>query len=235
MPPLRDSRSTDQICVTRDFISGEELEFWSSHLSNVNFWTPVIYGVIDGQPDHYTVDDEYMNEQHLNFKFRKLAKRMCKVVEHEHGDDFLTSAYVSFRRFVPGTNIGTHDDHLVEGKFDFSTRGKSENDPTQNDPLAAAYIDVSSILYYNNEYEGGELFFPHLGIEIKPEPGMLITFPSTRGYEHGVRDVVSGERWISAMHWTRTKTMAIAILGGLVPENWHTRYLDSAKVTIPLP
>jgi hypothetical protein len=50
----------------------------------------------------------------------------------------------------------------------------------------------SMIFYINNDYEGGELYFPALGFEYKPKPGDFVTFPSYEKYTHGVKPVLSG-------------------------------------------
>lgn len=50
----------------------------------------------------------------------------------------------------------------------------------------------SAIFYINDDYEGGELYFPALKFEYKPKAGDFITFPSYEKYMHGVRPVLSG-------------------------------------------
>lgn len=41
--------------------------------------------------------------------------------------------------------------------------------------------------YMNDDYLGGELFFPRLGLELKPPAKSLIIFPDGEQYSHGVR------------------------------------------------
>lgn len=53
-------------------------------------------------------------------------------------------------------------------------------------------VQYASILYLNDDYSGGELFFPNLNIEIKPKPGTLLIFPGSDKYNHGVRFVNKG-------------------------------------------
>lgn len=50
----------------------------------------------------------------------------------------------------------------------------------------------SMIFYINDDYEGGELYFPALEFEYKPKPGDFVTFPSYEKYTHGVKPVLSG-------------------------------------------
>lgn len=54
--------------------------------------------------------------------------------------------------------------------------------------------NFGAVMYLNSEYTGGEIFFPRLGLEIKPEVGMLAVFPGTLKYLHGVKKITSGTR-----------------------------------------
>jgi predicted 2-oxoglutarate/Fe(II)-dependent dioxygenase YbiX len=54
---------------------------------------------------------------------------------------------------------------------------------------------VSAIIYLNNDYEGGEVEFVNFGIKIKPEPGMLLLFPSNYAYRHIAHPVTSGTKY----------------------------------------
>jgi len=56
------------------------------------------------------------------------------------------------------------------------------------------FRDFASIVYLNDAYEGGELYFPRLDLTIKPATGMLLAFTGGWHHEHGVLKVVSGER-----------------------------------------
>lgn len=64
--------------------------------------------------------------------------------------------------------------------------------------------DISTVLFLNDDFEGGEFIFPAYRIRIKPEPGLLIAFPSTHHYLHAVEPVKSGERVVSVC-WMRVE------------------------------
>ena len=55
-------------------------------------------------------------------------------------------------------------------------------------------IEVAANLYLTDDFEGGELYFPNLGISIKPKAGQLILFPGGHEYSHGVKMVTAGKR-----------------------------------------
>jgi len=54
---------------------------------------------------------------------------------------------------------------------------------------------ISAICYLNSGYEGGEIEFVNFGVKIKPEPGMLILFPSNYAYTHIAHPVVEGTKY----------------------------------------
>lgn len=64
--------------------------------------------------------------------------------------------------------------------------------------------DLSMVFYLNDDFEGGDFVFPDLKIRVRPEPGMMICFPSTRFYLHGVEPVTKGKRY-SIVTWATVK------------------------------
>lgn len=54
---------------------------------------------------------------------------------------------------------------------------------------------VSLVGYPNDDYEGGELTFPKLGIKIKPRAGDLYIFPSTYLFSHVAEPVSNGQKY----------------------------------------
>lgn len=63
--------------------------------------------------------------------------------------------------------------------------------------------DIATLVYLNDDYEGGEIYFPEYGISIKPEPGDLLTFPDNPNFVHGVRPITSGVRYTTPRWFTR--------------------------------
>jgi Rps23 Pro-64 3,4-dihydroxylase Tpa1-like proline 4-hydroxylase len=64
--------------------------------------------------------------------------------------------------------------------------------------------DLSTVLFLNDDFEGGDFVFPQLRIRIRPEPGLLVCFPSDNHYLHGVESVSKGERF-SMVTWMTVK------------------------------
>jgi hypothetical protein len=75
----------------------------------------------------------------------------------------------------------------------------------QGRPNDFPYYDIASLFYFNDDYEGGELYFPQHGLEFKPTPRSAYFFPGDRFYTHGVRPVKSGNRFTSPFFWNIKK------------------------------
>jgi Rps23 Pro-64 3,4-dihydroxylase Tpa1-like proline 4-hydroxylase len=61
---------------------------------------------------------------------------------------------------------------------------------------------VSTVLYLNDEYTGGELFFPEIdgGYLYTPQKYECVSFPTP--YPHGVNPVISGKRYIITISYS---------------------------------
>jgi hypothetical protein len=51
------------------------------------------------------------------------------------------------------------------------------------------------VIYLNDDFDGGEVYYPTLGISIKPIKNSLVIHPGTIEYLHGVTDVTNGVRF----------------------------------------
>lgn len=59
---------------------------------------------------------------------------------------------------------------------------------------------VSTVYYVNDDYSGGELSFPYIGITIKPKAGELVIFPSTNLFSHQAEKITDGVKY-SLANW----------------------------------
>lgn len=89
------------------------------------------------------------------------------VVKSDPG--LVLSGFATIQRMQPGVELKSHTDQ--------------DTDPS---------IRYATILYLNEDYADGELFFPAKDITLKPKTGSLLIFPGTKDYEHGVKHVGDG-------------------------------------------
>jgi len=60
-------------------------------------------------------------------------------------------------------------------------------------------------LYLNNEYIGGEIYFPTQGLQFKLNAGDAVFFPGDVNYQHGVTEVTEGKRFTCPAFWNVIK------------------------------
>ena len=98
-------------------------------------------------------------------------------VKHKELNGFYDPIY-TFKAFgskwVPGTFGGLHAD---------------AQDPEP-------WIEWSTVVYLNDEYSGGEIYFPRQRFSYQPKKYSAVFFPSAgTEYLHGITKILSGERY----------------------------------------
>jgi Rps23 Pro-64 3,4-dihydroxylase Tpa1-like proline 4-hydroxylase len=56
-------------------------------------------------------------------------------------------------------------------------------------------IRYGAVVYLNDNFDGGEIYYPKANLEIKPIARSLVVHPAGMIYRHGVRTVRNGERF----------------------------------------
>jgi hypothetical protein len=120
-------------------------------------------------------DEQFDFLQPLRMALGKVEKFFRKTYEMQHTFD-MKRLYGNI--MDTGSSNPAHDD---DGDY---YDGKPEVE-----------LHYSSILMLNSNYEGGELYFEHFGIDIKLEQGDLIMFRGNAANLHGVREVLDGKRF----------------------------------------
>jgi predicted 2-oxoglutarate/Fe(II)-dependent dioxygenase YbiX len=88
-----------------------------------------------------------------------------------------------------------HVDELYHENYNVLRYRTGQEYKPHSDGSTSTGRAISAICYLNNDYEGGHIEFTRFGVKIKPEPGMLILFPSNYAYEHIAHPVTSGTKY----------------------------------------
>lgn len=97
----------------------------------------------------------------------------------EHNIDLGYLTPISIAKYSTGKQMGPHIDSYDD----------------QRSPV------LSVVLYINDNYEGGELYFKEQDVLIKPNAGSLIAFPSVAPYYHQSMTVTKGLKYMSPGFW----------------------------------
>lgn len=113
--------------------------------------------------------------------YKKINERIFNECIKEKGNLKLTLSAV-IKRY----NEGQTDNFQTQDKYVLMPHHDALKDPWQ----------IGCILYINDDYEGGEVEYPNLGIEVKPKKGTLLIHGVTNDCVHGVKKVTKGTRYM---------------------------------------
>lgn len=134
------------------------------------------------KPENIDVNDFYYKDQkHISTllydALDKAAEHYTKVLYPFAGENIKNREYsIHLLKYSVGGFLPAHQDHGISSRV------------------------LSSVMYLNDDYEGGEIEFVNSKIKIKPPAGSVIFFPSNFLYVHEVHPIISGDRY-SLPHW----------------------------------
>jgi predicted 2-oxoglutarate/Fe(II)-dependent dioxygenase YbiX len=84
--------------------------------------------------------------------------------------------------------------HLVQWREGMFLTPHADRANPDGAPHGMPWRDFASIVYLNDDYEGGAFYFSALDMLIKPSAGTLVAFTGGWHHEHGVLTVTKGTR-----------------------------------------
>jgi Rps23 Pro-64 3,4-dihydroxylase Tpa1-like proline 4-hydroxylase len=114
-------------------------------------------------------------------------------------------------KFTPGRPIYSDSAQIVRWSAGAELPPHADNIEPDGRPNATPHRSHSSVLYLNDGFVGGEIYFPGLQVRVRPEPGLLIAFTAGTEHVHGVLPILSGERFTLAGWFTQDPAMADAM------------------------
>jgi Rps23 Pro-64 3,4-dihydroxylase Tpa1-like proline 4-hydroxylase len=181
------------------FSNGEH----GNNFTDVRSWTawkddhlpePFNYQKFLPQSDLIDKNDYYYSEQ-LDIS-NKLYEALDIAADH----------YTNVLYPLAGLNIKNREYSLHLLRYD-----KGGHLPLHQDQGVSSRV-LSSVMYLNDDYMGGEIIFPQSRKMLKPEPGSIIFFPSNFMYPHEILPIVHGSKY-SMPHWYHNMRNMISSTG----------------------
>lgn len=87
------------------------------------------------------------------------------------------------------------------------------------------WIEFSTVIYLNDDFTGGEIYFPNQNFSYKPKKLSAVFFPSAGAeYVHGVTEVLSGDRYtIPIMHTSLPEYVDPDLIDERFPTIWQAK------------
>lgn len=139
-------------------------------------------------------------EAHLLVRDEKIEKIMNKV--NKKIIKYATKVYN--KKFLNNCNYGLNvhrvnsftDPHvdIIDGPIGHNIPGQIE--PTYNNWRDAWDGYLACNLYLNDDYIGGEVYFPERNYEFKPKANSLVMWPGNKHFIHGIRKTTNNSRYV---------------------------------------
>ncbi len=141
--------------------------------------------------------------------YHKLAEKINSHMVTRFQVTTLRPEQYLINRWRPGREQAPHLDYFYEEEPGHDYEKLSRNNLNKDflDTFGKMFQTkhYSSLLYLNEDYVGGELYFPEYNFSIKPEIGTLICFKGDENNLHGVKKVESGIRYTISLFWEDTE------------------------------
>ena len=199
---LKYGTGIDNIKVLENFMSEEECDRWIAFMDEYEVWDDRDHCY----PLHMAKDFDkrpiMANQYHRQME--TLGTRMVDAAANLWNDKLNKHNYCMLVVNQIGSYHKPHTDILdihYENNNPYGDKGPSTEE--QHKIFKNMWSGHLSILVYlNDDYGRGELYFPQHDYWIKPKKGSLVTFPGSLYYVHGVTAVEDKIRYV-ASQWAK--------------------------------
>jgi len=169
--------SQDQVDTFFDIIHSTSQEDWEvEYHANLKYFCMEKFGRDDVEnlvaEGKFEITQNW-KDKNFNILHHEIQRPLYDVVNSmvvKADPELILSGFATIQRMQSGVELKAHTDQ--------------KTDPS---------IKYAAIVYLNDDYVDGELFFPKLDIQLKPKAGTMLFFPGNEEYEHGVKHVGDGQ------------------------------------------
>ena len=144
--------------------------------------------------------DEIPNDIKYILKRACLGMREFISINLNNNLNYLYSEYPQIVRWNEGDEMMPHADNIEQDNIT---------------PNSSPWRSFGGVIYLNSDFEGGKIYYPRLGIEVNPKPGMVVLHPADWKYTHGVSKITKGKRYTISCFFTYDEQYA-----GFFPEDY---------------
>jgi hypothetical protein len=191
--------SIENIKIINDFIDLEDLKKIQSFLPNINEW-------MDAGENQYSQDGTCIYDasywadrqcswdilQKINIEVYNIINKYIEKMRH-----FLERSF--------NVGLSSRPPVIIKWRPGMEQRPHADKQTNDGKPNPFPTYDINSLFYYNDNFEGGELYYPDHDLIVIPKPGLAVAHPGDINYLHGVKPVISGERYTTPSFYTITE------------------------------
>jgi len=189
--------STDNIHIIKNFIDSDDVKKISMFARNIKEWS--------NQDD----TDRYDENGTCIYNASYWNDRQCShdILERIGPDIYsLINSYIEkMAQYINSAfscRVSNRPPCIIRWFEGIEQRPHADKQLEDGSPNPFPDYDINSLFYYNDDFDGGELYYPDHDLVIKPEPGLAVLHPGDINYLHGVKMVTSGDRFTTPAFYT---------------------------------
>lgn len=174
----------------KNFILKKDCEYLIEKIKDSSLWESGGSGFWDNRVINY---NRLLTYDKVAAEIMKDANLRCavKIKEEYNIDKPVYSDTLQAIRWFPEMEQTPHAD-----------------DMTNTDLKGFEHRVFGSIIYLNDNYDGGHTYYPNYNFEITPEVGKLAIHPGDPEHLHGVTKIKNNIRYTIASFWTFEKNLS---------------------------
>jgi hypothetical protein len=195
----------DTIKVIKNFMPEEDIKSFLEFAKPISKLHP-------DKTHHFTITPNSAHPNQLKTLFKTYENKMRSKAEEIYGLQLNNDRGLDLFVHPEGSYLEPHTDIIDYHQEEVYGVGNLLIEQEKVWPFLWSG-HVSIIVYLNDDYEGGMLYFPDQNVEIKPEPGMFVLFPGNLHFLHGVTPTSKNTRYTVSL-WTRFSDFKNEIIDG---------------------
>lgn len=164
------------IYIYRNFLTPERCKDYINFFeSNSNFWGNTIYNVYGMGLD-----------LPLRFNENSILKKDIEFIE-----DSFTKITIDAHQ----TSVSLNEIHASKWETGSSGGYHADDSDLDGNDNGGTHNVFSTILYLNDDYDGGEVYFKNQNISLKLDAGTVVSFKGDLSHVHKINEVLDGTRY----------------------------------------
>ena len=184
------------IHVFENFIDKEDLKVIQDFCPTINEWNNSKESIY-AEDGTCLYNADYWNDRQCSSDIlQRLSMPVFEII-----DKYITKMQLELER-IYDLRLSPRPPVIMKWRPGIEQRPHADKQLNNGEPNAFVDYDLNSLFYYNDDFEGGELYYPQHDITIKPKPGLAVAHPGDVNYLHGVTLVTKGHRYTTPSFYT---------------------------------
>ncbi len=161
----------------------EKIDEWERLPDPANWWD-------NRSLSDYTIYTNF--DKNLGLRLVEIKQKIANIIKEHYQEESIYPDLLSISRWFPGMEQLPHADDMTNA--------------LSNEDNWHKHRAFGSVIYLNNNYSGGETFYPDHNIVVTPKVGTLVIHPANTNHLHGVTKIDGATRYTISSFWTKDKT-----------------------------